>query len=152
MIRRAGLAIAGVLIGCAAAISPAHADHQPVIVVPGRSDVPVMINGVDARGAAVYGDWGLYRAGHGSIMIEGVGPGGGGPASWPRGYYPATGRPPAYGRREIVPPANRPAQAPAPTYYRSWSAGSAPGPVTDQAPYTGPAVIGDPRGYRHRRR
>src|SRR5829696_2547079 len=91
MIRRARLALAGLLMGGAVVVSPARADHQPVIVVPGRSDVPVMINGVDARGAAVYDDWGLYRAGHGSIMIEGVGPNGG-PEAWPNGYYPATGR------------------------------------------------------------
>ena len=84
MIYRAQLALAGLLMGCVAAVSPARADHQPVIVVPGRSDVPVMVHGVDARGAAVYGEWGLYRAGHGSIMIEGVGPNGG-PEAWPRG-------------------------------------------------------------------
>src|SRR3954470_12167346 len=115
----AGLpALAGLLMGCVVAVSPAYADHQPVIVVPGRSDVPVMINGVDVRGAAVYGDWGLYRAGHGSIMIEGVGPNGG-PEAAPNGFYPATGRRPAYGRKEILPPANRPAAAPAPTTYRS---------------------------------
>jgi hypothetical protein len=33
------------------ALTTAHADHQPVIVVPGRPDVPVIIDGVDATGA-----------------------------------------------------------------------------------------------------
>jgi hypothetical protein len=46
-------------------------------------------------------------------------------------FYPATGRAPAYGRKEIEPPPGRKLPEPAPTYYRDWSAGSAPGPVTE---------------------
>jgi hypothetical protein len=53
-------AIGYALIGAA----PAHADHQPVIVVPGKAGVPVIINGRNAAGAMVIGDWGLYRPGH----------------------------------------------------------------------------------------
>ena len=56
-------------------------------------------------------------------------------------YYPKNGKRPGYGRLEIVPPADRPLPPPAPTYYRSWSSGSAPGPVTDYAPYNGPAAV-----------
>ncbi len=58
------------------------------------------------------------------------------------GYHPTTGQRPGYGRLEIVPPPDRPQPPPAPTYYRSWSSGSAPGPVTDYAPYNGPAAVG----------
>ena len=53
------LVVAG--IGCAGI---ARADHQPAIVVPGKRGVPVIINGRDATGAIVIGDWGLYRPGH----------------------------------------------------------------------------------------
>jgi hypothetical protein len=41
----------------------ARADNYPVIVVPGRPGVPVIINGRDASWAVVNGDWGLYRPG-----------------------------------------------------------------------------------------
>jgi hypothetical protein len=42
----------------------AYADHQPVIVVPGKRGVPVYVDGHEASGAIVSGDWGLYRPGH----------------------------------------------------------------------------------------
>ena len=48
--------------------APAFADSGPVIVVPGRPGVPVMINGVDVTGAVVYGDWGLAHPGRGEIL------------------------------------------------------------------------------------
>jgi hypothetical protein len=132
--------LAGVIVGAA---PYAHAgDGGPVIVVPGRPDVPVIIKGRDASWAVVYGDWGLKRPGA-DIIIQG-----GGridPQPWTRGYYPATGRAPAYGRREIEPPSGRRLMAPAPTYYRSWSAGSAPGPVTEYPPFDPPPVIVAPR-------
>ncbi len=56
-----------------------------------------------------------------------------------RATIPTTGKRPGYGRFEIVPPPDRPLPPPAPTYYRSWSSGSASGPVTEYAPYYGPA-------------
>src|SRR4051812_7131293 len=79
----------------------ARADHQPIIVVPGRPDVPVIIDGIDARGAVVFGDWGLYRPGFAPMveprpLLFSIPPPG-------RAYYPATGRPPRYGRLEIEP-------------------------------------------------
>ena len=49
----------------------AHADSAPVIAVPGHLGVPVIIDGIDATGAEVFGDWGLSRPGHGSLIIEG---------------------------------------------------------------------------------
>src|SRR4051812_17966667 len=84
-----------------AAAAPARAQTGPVIVIPGKAGVPVPINGVIADGAVVYGDWGLARPGHGDLVIEG-------PiafaAPWDsRGYFPATGRMPRYGRHEIEP-------------------------------------------------
>ena len=54
---RAILALA-ILIGTAAA---AAADTGPLIVIPGRAGVPVMINGRDASYAIVEGEWGLAK-------------------------------------------------------------------------------------------
>jgi hypothetical protein len=118
----------------------AHADNQPVVVVPGRPGVPVIINGVDATGAVVYGDWGLYRPG-GAVVIEG--------GIWPPGvlalfpepphYFPATGRTPAYGRKEIDPGPHR--RGLAPEYHKSWQIESQPGPVTEYPPFAPPPVV-----------
>ncbi|HBF55565.1 MAG TPA: hypothetical protein DDW72_16915, partial [Afipia sp.] len=54
---RAILALA-ILIGTAAS---AAADTGPLIVIPGRAGVPVMINGRDASYAVVEGEWGLAK-------------------------------------------------------------------------------------------
>jgi hypothetical protein len=119
------------------AVGAALADHQPVIVLRGNVQVPVIINGVDASGTLVYGDWGLYAPGRVTPQIVG-------PVSLPIDphvgpYYPRTGRTPAYGRREVFVPSRPP--PPAPTYYREWSAGSRPGPVTTYPPYQMPEVM-----------
>jgi hypothetical protein len=117
----------------------AFAQSGPVIVVPGRPGVPVMIDGVDATGAVVYGDWGLSRPGHGAIIIDGpvsyVGP-------WSTGgYYPSAGHAPRYGRLEIEPPSAR-GPRPSTAYTRSWSAGSdVTRPVTEYPPFNPPPVI-----------
>jgi hypothetical protein len=127
---------------CAPAL--ARADHGPVIAIPGRGDVPVIINGIDASWAIVEGDWGLYRPGHGSVTVyDGrllmVG-------YPPRGYFPSTGRRPRYGRREVLPRSARGARRPAESYYRAWSAGSVPRPFYDAyPPYDPPPVIMAPR-------
>ena len=143
------LGVAGLLFAGAAA----HADNEPVVVVPGRLGVPVIINGADATGAVVYGDWGLYRPG-GAVVVEGgIWP----PVAWPAPnwphYYPATGRTPAYGRKEIDPgPHRRPI---APAYHKSWVTESDPGPVTEYPPFAPPPVVVAPPvvaplGPRHR--
>lgn len=98
----------------------ARADHRPAIVVPGRADVPVFIDGVEASGAVVTGEWGLHRAGHVAAVIY--------PDPYYRvflrrdGYYPSDGRRPRYGRQEIDTGATRPARDS--SYYRAWSASS----------------------------
>ena len=43
--------------------SPAFAQREPEIVIPGRPDVPVIINGVDASWGIVEGEFGLDRPG-----------------------------------------------------------------------------------------
>src|SRR6266853_2559212 len=60
------VALALVLGGAAGAL--AGADTEPVIVVPGRPGVPIIIEGQDVRGAVIEGEWGLAR-GHTGITI-----------------------------------------------------------------------------------
>src|SRR5436305_12062902 len=49
--------LGGLVLDGAAALA---ADSGPVIVLPGRHGLPVLMNGVDVTGAVVEGDWGLY--------------------------------------------------------------------------------------------
>ncbi len=125
--------------------SLASADHAPVIVVPGRAGVPVIINGEDVTGAIVEGDWGLERPGHGvpTVIPLHAAPLRLGPP--PAAYYPSTGRRPAYGRREVEPPANRRLPLPAEPYLRTWGVQSDPTPATSPPPYDPPPVILAPR-------
>jgi hypothetical protein len=124
--------------------SPALAQRAPEIVIPGKPGVPVYINGIDASWGIVEGEFGLDRPGEMTPvviyrpLVVAM------PANAPS-YHPKTGNRPGYGRLEIVPPADRVLPPPAPTYYRSWSAGSAPGPVTDYPPYAVPPVEISPR-------
>jgi hypothetical protein len=123
----------------AASISPALAQRGPVIVIPGRPDVPVLLNGVDISWSVVEGDFGLARPGLVTptviyrpppVIVPFYAPSAYGP-----GYYPKDNKKPGYGRLEIVPPANRPLPPPAPSYRRSWSSSSAPTPP-DYPSYT----------------
>lgn len=140
-------AFAAVIIGGLGAVAPiARADHQPVIVVPGRLDVPVIIDGIDARGAVVTGDWGLYRPGSAPTVEPG-------PFLIPmpppvRGYFPMTGRPPRYGRLEVEPGPARRLPVPAQSFYRSWSSDSWPLAVTAYPPVDPPPIIAAPRMNR----
>jgi hypothetical protein len=136
--------IAGLLLASAAA----YADNEPVVVVPGRPGVPVIIHGVDATGAVVYGDWGLYRPGAVVVIEGGIWPPAWGLAPEPPHYFPATGRTPAYGRKEIDPGPHR--RGLAPEYHKSWQIESQPGPVTEYPPFAPPPVVVAPPGPRPR--
>ncbi len=128
-------------VALAAPTLPARADHQPVIAMPGRRAVPVLINGYDASCAVVYGDVGLYRGGHIAPIIEG--PAGCTDPADAGGYYPRNGRAPRLGRFEIDRPRDR--KPVAPDYRRSWSTQPQPGPVTEYPPFDPPPVILAPR-------
>lgn len=133
------LGFAGPLAACLFAGAAFAGDGGPVIVIPGKPGVPVIIQGRDASFAVVYGDWGLKRPGAGDIIIAG-----GAPLysqAWLRGYYPSTGRRPVYGRKEHEPPPGRVLPPPAPTYYRSWSAEPPPVPATEYPAFEPPQVI-----------
>ena len=145
--RIALLGFAGLMLAGAAA----HADNEPVVVIPGRPGVPVYIHGADATGAVVYGDWGLFRPG-GAVVVEGgiSPPGSTAPIQDPPHYFPATGRTPAYGRKEIDPGPKHP--GPAPAYHRSWVTESQPGPITEYPPFAPPEVVVTPPGLIQQRK
>jgi hypothetical protein len=132
---RISLALA-LLIGTAAA---ARADSSPVLVIPGRPGVPIIINGVDASYAVVEGDWGLAKSLHvtprvyGGRYID--------PVPNVGHYYPSAGHQPGFGRMEIEPPANRRLPQPAESYHQSWSAQSTPQPVQPEVPFYPPPII-----------
>jgi len=123
-----------------AAASPAAADNEPVIVVPGRAGVPVMMYGVDVSGAVIEGEWGLNRPGvvaptvimryWGHDVYE-----------TPSAYFPTTGKRPRVGRLEVLPPPNRRVPQPAQPYFRSWESHSDPYPATIPAPYDMPPMV-----------
>jgi hypothetical protein len=137
------VAVSLLAVAAAIAASNARADTGPVIVIPGKPGVPVMINGRDASYGVVEGDWGLGK----SINVQ--------PTvtnSWraistrPEGqYFPRTGRLPGYGRYEIEPPENRKLPPRAQSFHRAWGVESPNVPVTQNPPYEPPQIMIDPR-------
>jgi hypothetical protein len=122
-----------------------RADHEPVIVIPTRPGVPIMINGRDASYAVVEGDWGLAQRIHVQpVVTYGWWDAYGKPP--PAHYFPRTGRRPDYGRLELM--RNRPLPPPAEGYYRDWTAQSPAGAVTEYPPFDPPPVIVAPRDGR----
>jgi hypothetical protein len=133
MSRRVAASVAVALAGFAAlAIAPVRADEGPVIVIPSRPGIPVVINGRDASYAVVEGDWGLARPGAVPVTVIG-----GSPllptAEYTRrnSYHPKYGRAPLRGRNEVEPPQDRALPDPAESFSRSWSTSSDPQPVND---------------------
>lgn len=137
---RTGLVLA-ILIGTTAA---AMADSAPVLVIPGRAGVPIIINGVDASYAVVEGDWGLSKNTHVTPTVYGGRPVD--PTPHVGHYYPSAGQLPGYGRLEIEPPANRKLPQPAESYHQSWSAQSTPQPEQPAVPFYPPPIIVAPQG------
>jgi hypothetical protein len=116
--------VALALVFSVVATVTALADTGPLIVIPGKPGVPVIINGRDASYAVVEGEWGLAKHFKNADRVYG---------GWDRytvpevgHYYPTAGRTPGYGRLEIQPPANRALPQPAESYHQSWSMQSAP--------------------------
>jgi hypothetical protein len=144
----------------AVSAGPAFAQRVPTIVIPGRPDVPVIMNGVDVSWSVIEGDFGLdrprdvwptviYRP-FAVVIPYYYGPGNFPPGPRGPGYFPATGERPGYGRLEVVPPANRQLPPAAPSYRKSWSSQSAPGIITEYPPFAAPPVIlnGGGRNWR----
>jgi hypothetical protein len=137
---RAVLALA-VLVGTA---GMAWAESNgPVIAIPGRAGVPVIINGVDASYSVVEGDWGLDKGVHvqptvyGGRPVEPMPPVG--------HYFPSSGHLPGYGRLEIE-SADKP--KPAESFHQSWSANSKqadqPAPLNQVPPYPPSVIVAPP--------
>lgn len=124
----------------------AVADSGPVVVIPSRAGVPIVIDGVDASYAVVEGNWGLGKSIHVQPTIYG-----GWPAGMPRPaghYFPRTGQRPGYGRYEVnTPPRVLPGSE---GYYRSWGAESPRG-YEQAVPANPPPILYAPqfRGGRH---
>jgi hypothetical protein len=130
----------------------AHAQREPLIVVPGRAGVPVMLWGQDVSGAVIEGEFGLDRPGGangGVTVIQPIGPYYAGIPPQPPvdGYYPSTGVPPKVGRKEILPGPNRALPQPAPSFNRSWTSESPNLPATIP-PDNPPPVIFAPQIYQ----
>ena len=126
----------------------ARADHQPAFVVPGRSNIPMPINGMNAAWGIVNGDVGLYRPGAVPVTVL---PSPYVPPLQPdppvhyrpaRHYYPTMGRQPLAGRFEVEPSPNAPLPKPAKSYSRSWSAESPDVPPTQYPP--SPPMMANP--------
>jgi len=137
---RGGLAIV-ILLGTT--LTAFAGSNGPVIVIPGRAGVPIIINGVDASYTVVEGDWGLDKGQHVQPTVYGgrylnfeprVGH-----------YFPSAGHAPGYGRFEVEPPANRLLPQPAESYHQSWSAQSTPQRAQPEVPFYPPPVIIAPR-------
>jgi|tagenome__1003787_1003787.scaffolds.fasta_scaffold20921040_3 hypothetical protein len=127
------------LASFALAPASARADSGPVIVIPSRPGIPIVINGRDASYAVVEGDWGLSRPGAVPVTVIGASP------VMPNdvyrrrnSYIPRYGRAPERGRYEVEPAADRALPEPAETFSRSWSTSSDP---------TEPATITDPATF-----
>ena len=163
MSRRVTAFFAVALAGFAAlATAPARAEGEgPVIVIPSRPGVPVVINGRDASYAVVEGDWGLSRPGAVPVTVIGGSPILPNPVYTRRNsYHPKYGRAPERGRNEVEPPADRALPEPAESFSRSWSTSSDVTPANDTPPQsnraqpinstdadTVPATITDPQTF-----
>jgi hypothetical protein len=128
---------------CVATAGTAMADTGPVMVIPSRAGVPIVINGVDASFAIVEGDWGLGKSVHVQPTVY---------FGWPLQppppaghYFPREGQRPGYGRYEVNTPPRRLPQAE--SYERSWGAESPRG--FEQIPTQPPPIIYAPE-YRGR--
>lgn len=137
-------------LGCCLAAG-ARADHQPNLVIPGRPDIPVIIDGIDATWGVVEGDFGLYRPGAVAVTVIPSAYAAPPPYRPARHYFPSLGGRPYSGRYEIEPPANRVLPKPAQSYRRSWSAGSMRMPATEYAP-SPPIMVAPEVNVQPRRR
>jgi hypothetical protein len=133
----------------------ARADSKgPILVIPGKPGIPVVINGYDASYTIVEGDWGLARPGQVVPVIVS------GPLLRPSQYhaghyFPYQGQRPGYGRREVEPPPDQRRPRPAQSYHREWGVESQPLPATIDQPDATPLIVSpniDMGGGRYDRR
>jgi hypothetical protein len=123
MARAFVLSVLASALAVMAAMPTARAgDEGPVIVIPSRPGIPIVINGRDASYAVVEGDWGLARPGHTAVTVIGGAPLTPSFVYTERNpYHPRYGMPPPRGRNEIEPPPDRALPDPAEPFSRVWS-------------------------------
>lgn len=156
--------------------APARAaDTGPVIAIPSRPGVPIVINGRDASYAIVEGDWGLARPGHVPVTVIGDAPIRPNSVYEQRNsYHPKYGRAPERGRNESEPPPDRQLPPPAESFSRDWSSSSSdvqppanstrrsesgsssdqsgvPATITDPETFYQPDIVVGPNDRRRRR-
>ena len=138
-IRVSAVTMCWLLAGMAAAQA---SETGPVIVIPSRPGIPIIVDGHDISGAVIEGDWGLARPGHiQPRILYRYGPGALiGPDQRPAAYFPKTGHAPKVGRREVDQP--RGIDHPE-SFYRSFNAQSDQTPVTP--PQQQPPIIVAPQ-------
>ena len=148
---RPGLASAFAVGWFVAGTMPLMASETgPVIVIPGRAGVPIMMDGRDVSYSVIEGDWGLGRPSNiNPRVIYRYGP--------PKGYFPdsasyfpSLGQPPRVGRKEVDMPSTNP--EPAEGNIRSWGVQSDPTPATSPSAYEMPPVIVAPQDFRRQQR
>ena len=130
----------GVMCGVFGAEFARADDKGPILVIPGKPGIPVIINGYDASYTIVEGDWGLNRPGQVSPVIVS------GPLISPSAYhagryFPYLGTRPGYGRREVDVPPDQRRPRPAPAYHREWGVESQPLPATIDDPSATPLIV-----------
>ncbi len=138
---RAGVALAILIATCGSA----GAETGPVIIIPGRAGVPIIMNGRDVSYAVIDGDWGLGKGQHLQPTIYGGQPID--PVPRVGHYYPSAGLQPGYGRLEIEPPEKPGGPQPAESYHQSWKSESEQQPVQPvqpAVPFYPPPVIAVP--------
>src|SRR5215471_4218016 len=131
---RAILVLSGCLFGSAPSF--AESDSGTYVVIPGRPDVPVIVNpyGWDASYSIVEGDFGLNKPA--MVYTTIIASPGVVSAPGPRNhYFPRSDEMPGYGRLEILPSPHRPPPKAAQSYHRSWDAASDPLPASTDPPY-----------------
>jgi len=114
----------------------ADSDSGTVVAIPGRPDVPVIVNpyGFDASYAIIEGEFGLNKPSQNNAQIIVPSPL---PPIVParRFYFPHADSAPAYGRFEVAPPPGRRVTETPQSYNRSWGAASDPLPASTDPPY-----------------
>jgi hypothetical protein len=121
---------------------PALAQRGPVFVIPGKPDIPIIVNGTDISWSVVEGDFGLARPGLVAptvvyrlpppVIVPYRGA-----AAYEPSYYPNDDKQPGYGRLEVNPGPDRQLPPPAQSYRRSWSSSSEPTPADLPPAYPG---------------
>ena len=127
----------------------AVADTGPVVVIPSRAGVPIVIDGVDASFAVVEGDWGLGKSVH--VSADHLWRLAGGDAAARGALFPAhrTGVPVTDATRSTRRRALLPGDG---SYYRSWGAESPRGYEQEYVPPDPPPIIYAPQFRRSRSR